>query len=219
MLLRRIVATLVAAALTWPALGGTPPALPLPNDLHHLAVLYGGSDEFVKNVMIRFRTEALGKDAVTRENMAELLAVRRAQRRGTALGTILSYDVDGDGHIRKTEIDTTIIRNPSPQRAFVPGSWPIESERDAIMAVDRNGDGAVSFAEAMAALRQTEWEGKLQTDPLVLAMLASEPDGDGKLTAAEAETLARAAFADIDHDADGTITDEESRAYLETFPR
>jgi Ca2+-binding EF-hand superfamily protein len=87
----------------------------------------------------------------------------------------------------------------------------LASQKERFEAMDANHDGVVTKDELVAQM--TARMGEAPPPERVDAMFKMlDADGDGKATAAEAETAAAARFTALDSDHDGTLTPDERRA-------
>jgi Ca2+-binding EF-hand superfamily protein len=125
-----------------------------------------------------------GPDGLTRDGVADHVALERAGARATAMRRLIAMDLDGDGAVQRGELLVT-------QRAAGAGTRG-RMERQ-FAAADADADGTVSAAEiaadgkaaALRALGEEEEE-------LLLSILTLDQNGDGALTAEELRaTIAR----------------------------
>jgi Ca2+-binding EF-hand superfamily protein len=126
-----------------------------------------------------------GPDGLTRDGIADHIALERAGARATAMRRLHAMDLNGDGTVQRDELLVV-------QRAASAGSRG-RMERQ-FTAADADGDGMVSadeiaadgMAAAMRALGEDEEE-------LLFSVLTLDADGDGALESAELRTaMARA---------------------------
>lgn len=125
-----------------------------------------------------------------------------AQSRASAASEVLRQDLDGDLVTTRSEVERATMRaNRDPGRQ---GDGQFDR-------VDANRDGKITIAEAIAARRDRRPADRLD------ALLALDPNRDGKLMARELRLLAEQTFAGIDSNGDETISAEEFRPLAETI--
>jgi Ca2+-binding EF-hand superfamily protein len=118
-----------------------------------------------------------GADGLTRDGIADHIALERAAARATAMRRLIAMDLNGDGILLRDELVVA-------QRAASAGTRG-RMERQ-FAGADADGDGKVSPAEiaadgkaaALRALGEAEEE-------LLLSLLSLDANGDGALSADE----------------------------------
>lgn len=119
-----------------------------------------------------------------------------ARRRADLIGQVLKSDLNGDFRVTREEIQRATSGDETMQGRQA-GSL--------LKQYDSNSDGVITLQEIVhVAAGQSdvlEDRGK--------ALLALDPDHDGRLTAVELRTIAERYFASVDVDGDGKISAEE----------
>lgn len=118
-----------------------------------------------------------GPDGLTREGIADHIALQRASGRATAMRRLLAMDLNADGDVQPEELQVA-------QRAASAGSRG-RMERQ-FAAADADSDGKVTAAE-IAADGAAAALGALGADEeaLLFAALSLDADRNGALSAAE----------------------------------
>lgn len=130
-----------------------------------------------------------GPDGLTRDGIADHIALERAGARATAMRRLIAMDLDGDGAVRRGELLVS-------QRAASAGTRG-RMERQ-FAAADADTDGTVSAAEIAADGKAAAMRALgVEEEELLFSVLALDANGDQALSADEL----RAAFAGQD---DGT---------------
>jgi hypothetical protein len=125
----------------------------------------------------------------------------RAEMRANMVAQVLRSDLNGDGIVTRAEALASAR----------PGEGSPRTVDSLFDRFDLNGDGSISLAEITEVAAVTTGNG-YQT-PRLEALLALDPNHDGRLTAEELTALGRRAFAEIDTDGDGIISPAEYAAY------
>jgi EF hand len=118
-----------------------------------------------------------GPDGLTRDGIADHVALKRAAGRAGAMRRLLTLDLDADGDVLRDEMQVA-------QRAASAGSRG-KMERQ-FAAADADGDGKVTAAE-IAADGAAAAQAALGTEEeaLLLSALTLDANGDGALNAVE----------------------------------
>jgi len=118
-----------------------------------------------------------GPDGLTREGIAEHVALERAAGRATAMRRLIAIDLNADGDVQRGELQVA-------QRAASAGARG-RMERQ-VAAADADGDGKITAAE-IAADGAAAALGALGADEeaLLMSVLTLDADGNGALSAAE----------------------------------
>lgn len=130
-----------------------------------------------------------GPEGLTRDGIADHVALERASARASAMRRLLAMDLNVDGDVRREEMRVA-------QRAASAGSRG-RMERQ-FAAADADGDGSITAAE-IAADGKAEGIRALGRDQeaLLFSILTLDADDDGALSAEELRT-AVARLADRD---------------------
>jgi hypothetical protein len=121
-----------------------------------------------------------GPDGLTREGIAEHVALERAAGRATAMRRLIAMDLNADGDVQRGELLVA-------QRAASAGARG-RMERQ-FAAADADGDGKVTAVE-IAADGAAAALGALGADEeaLLMSVLTLDANGDAALSAAELST-------------------------------
>lgn len=122
--------------------------------------------------------------------------IARAGMRGSAIGSALGRDLDGDFKVTRAELE----RASRGEEAMRDREVQAQLGR-----LDANGDEIITLAEmaASASVRGRPDDDRLDR------LLALDPNRDGRLTAPELSGLVAQRFAAVDQDEDGLISAEE----------
>ena len=189
-----------------------------PLALGRIVVRHAYVDQVVANVLNELRQMSLDGRSVSAADLEAREIIQRAEQRGRRLGDVFRNDLDGDGLVKAAEIEKAqTLKAGSMARR---GRGDEASLRDMLnreiqkqMAADANADGAIDLAEALTYLPADQQARSERRSSTVDILLALDPNGDGKIDTAEAEGLARQAFAALDSDGDGELSQTERMAY------
>jgi Ca2+-binding EF-hand superfamily protein len=168
-----------------------------------LAQFHAGStiEQYIAQVVTALRTADRDGNGLDRADIDLMRQTARASVRASAIAEVLRYDLDGDLKVTRAELEQSF-----PGRAN-------NREQSIARMMERNdadGDGAISIEEAAAASVRDRY-GDFSLD----ALLALDPDRDGKLMPAELQKLAQHAFEIVDQDGNGVISKDEDAAIAE----
>jgi Ca2+-binding EF-hand superfamily protein len=152
-------------------------------------------EQFTMQVVGMLRGADRNDDGLDKEDIAIQRETMQAQRRASAIGQALTYDLNGDFKVTRAEVERAIRVDASYR------SRAIDSQ---LSRYDTNGDGIITISEAAASATTPDQE-RYPLDQL----LALDPNGDGKLTTNELRGLAQRVFASVDRNGDGEISREE----------
>lgn len=151
-------------------------------------------EQYVAQLVSGVRIADRAGDGLDRRDVELLRAQQAAQARASAVSQMLGYDLNGDFQVTREEI-AQVARGEEPHRT--------EQVQITLERFDSNGDGLLTIAEAAATAREQGG------DATVEALLALDPNHDGRLTTAELRALAERAFGHVDSDGDGQISPAE----------
>ncbi|MGF9566492.1 hypothetical protein AAIH70_23560 [Neorhizobium sp. BT27B] len=156
----------------------------------------------VSVILQQLRQAAADRKTLTRADIDRKIAQMRGARKAGLLNGFFAMDLNGDNVLDKEEL-------AAPQMDETNSVF-----RNIVSTADTDGDGTVSLIEASNhTATQVDARGTTQSIAAIYEqLLALDPNKDGKLTAAELETLALESFAKVDTDGDGVISKEESAA-------
>jgi Ca2+-binding EF-hand superfamily protein len=172
------------------------PMAPLPMPGILILNMSNYREAYIAQLLQPFR-QAVGEDQVlTAEDIDRERMRSRAAQRASVLSIFFSADLNGDNRVTAEEWQAPRRYSQLPNGQF--GEW------------DTNNDGVASLDEAFAhanAHADNTWVGR-QTSNLD-ALMALDPNKDGKLTATELEQVGLAAFSVYDRNSDGTLSADE----------
>jgi hypothetical protein len=125
-----------------------------------------------------------GRDGgITRDGIAESVAVERAVARAQVMRRMIEADLNADGTVSAPEIAVIVGAAPADLRGRIMRNHGL---------ADRDGDGAVSATEAQARAEAYAMERVSDGDAArVMALIGLDLDGNGVLTLAEVDEVAR----------------------------
>jgi hypothetical protein len=195
---------LIGSALTATALAGIAiaavdrPAVPPTNDALLERLNVGATiEQYTAQVVGELRSADRAGDGLDRGDIDLIEQQQRAQIRASAVAEVLRQDLDGDLKATRSEL-LLGARGEEPNR-----TRQVEATLERF---DANGDGVITVQEAASSAVENRvplGERRLE------ALLALDPNKDGRLTAEELRTLAEHTFASIDSDGDGKLSPAE----------
>lgn len=126
-----------------------------------------------------------------------------AQARGHVASRILRYDLDGDGVVTREEIEKVMSTHQGNRKLDASGQLDentrrrIAAETDNVLAGDPNNDGRIEPGEYAGLTKHDEFarhEAGKDHAKVAEALLALDPNGDGKVTQVEALQIVGNAF-------------------------
>jgi Ca2+-binding EF-hand superfamily protein len=154
--------------------------------------------QYVAQVVGTLRSADRAGDGLDRDDVTLAREQQWAQMRASAVSEVLRQDLNGDFKVTRDEM-LRAARGEEPYR-----TRQIETQLD---RYDSNGDGIITLPEAAAAAGATT--GSYGQDRALDALLALDPNKDGKITAEELRHIAERAFESVDRDGDGKISQAE----------
>ena len=159
-----------------------------------------------------------GDDAITEADLALQRQINEAGARAWALESLLLFDLNGDGIVTRSEVETSVTGSLIAVGTALEGSetsakirQQLQIRIDQTMTPDTNGDGRIDSAEMLAfgEKRAIRYIG----NPLRWVTLTLDEDSDGRVTATEYLKAAEAAFHKVDSDGDNILSKEEIDAF------
>ncbi|MDY0008846.1 MAG: hypothetical protein RBS08_04000 [Bdellovibrionales bacterium] len=133
-------------------------------------------------------------------------------RRRQALTSIVVFDANYDGYVTVDEITEGLRLE---RQSTGDETW-MTRRRDELMRMDTDGDGRISMREAAEnPVRRASTRAYGAQSNRLENLLALDIDGDGALSDVEMEAILRAAFAALDKNKDGRLTQEEKAVLRE----
>ncbi|SEH11489.1 Ca2+-binding protein, EF-hand superfamily [Sphingopyxis sp. YR583] len=151
-------------------------------------------EQYVSELVNRVRQSDRNGDGLDADDVAFVAAERTARDRAGAISEVLRKDYDGDQRVTLAELNRG-IRNRNPNGR--------DEAAELLRRFDSDHDDAITIAEVVA----TTWD--RGDGERLAALVALDPNRDGKLAPIEMRLLAQAAFERIDSDGDGEISKAE----------
>ncbi|MBI3672727.1 MAG: hypothetical protein HY245_04770 [Rhizobiales bacterium] len=160
------------------------------------AVQLGSGDSAPAVVARMFAELDRNGDGITQDEIDLARTIRLAQSRGQRAAGLLRYDLNGDLAISRDEVEQA-VRFEMGRRGTASNAVPEERLNreigrlaDRVMQRDADGNGKIEGSEIYVADPQQDGDRRLdQWGDLPQAALRADPDGDGRLTEAEAMVL------------------------------
>jgi Ca2+-binding EF-hand superfamily protein len=204
-----------ASGQTNPAVSQT--AQHLLRQLQAVTTLEGFLDELRREFTV---LDADGDGKLSRADIELQRSVANALSRSGAFARIFRFDLDGDGVVTADEVrrvvrhERRLVQPSTPaMRPGEPPEDPVEAQVRAEMRPDVDGDGRITFAEALMSTQQVPLRGDPHITNIESRIAFYDLDGDGIVTLPEMETAAGKLFAIVDADGDGKLSREELAAH------
>jgi hypothetical protein len=171
-------------------------------------------EQLVAQALAPIRQFDIDRNGLDATDIDTAEAVDRAGQRASALSRYLRSDLNDDLSITEAELRASIqlqygrmdAGDDAQRRAQV------DKEVQRAMALDVNGDHALSIEEMLATDPRVDRQRQTTYEALRL-ILRNDANGDGRVTPAELETAVRAAFSEVDRSGDGMIDRTEYAAF------
>jgi Ca2+-binding EF-hand superfamily protein len=154
-------------------------------------------EQMLVQVLQPIRTYDVDKDGLDLKDVQTAEAFGEAAQRASLVHLTLIFDLDGDLKVSAAE-----ARAAAERQFYGLGEDKIANRLAEIMSPDRDKDGVISVEE-MAS--QEPSPSQQRRDEGLQDLLRLDPNGDGRLLAAELEALVRAGFAKLDLNGDGVL--------------
>jgi Ca2+-binding EF-hand superfamily protein len=160
-----------------------------------------GIERYLADLVQPIRSYGSTPGILTRADVDLERRKEQAETRANALSEVMRYDLDGDGMVTRAEIQQAVARagNGRPDR----------TADDLMNRYDGNGDDRITQAEIATATVDSP---RLYQVVRLEAVLALDPNKEGRLTIDELTAIGREAFGKIDTDHDGQISPAEYAA-------
>jgi Ca2+-binding EF-hand superfamily protein len=151
------------------------------------------------------------KTSLTQSDIDERMQRSIRERQRQQLTMFVDFDINRDGKINPEEIKQFLMQHnhlspDSPHLTAV-----VDAEVAKTMKFDVNHDGVVTYEEMSTLLPEEKTNIESNSQCLQMkAYLALDPNHDGTLTIPELDDLARKAFATMDKNGDGILSQDES---------
>jgi Ca2+-binding EF-hand superfamily protein len=196
-------ACLIAAA--WTANAQEPtvkPTVELPRNVATITSRY--REGYISSLMSQFR-RAAGPDQILEKSDIDQAQKRQAaSNRANRIRNTLQHDLDADGTVTRDEV----VQALQTGNANAAG---IARQVDRIMAPDLDKDGKITIEEALRFEPATR--NSTRTQDRITDLLSLDPNGDGRLTGNELESVGRVIFSRYDRDGNGHISDDENKVW------
>src|SRR5262249_10919754 len=159
----------------------------------------GGFLEFRRNEFAMLDYDGDGAVTMTDVDLHRLALA--ADRRAGSIMQLLSADLNGDGALTRDGVREFVgggslqlmsLGQTSENEARL--GQQIEAEVDKRMRADLNGDGRIDGAEILAFAKAELARAPVNLNPMILAALALDQDGDGRTVLAEFLTAVERVF-------------------------
>ncbi|GAB2179419.1 EF-hand domain-containing protein [Dongia sp. agr-C8] len=173
-------------------------------------------EQVIAQALAPIRQHDLDGNGLDSADIATAESVEAANRRAQRVSTALRYDLDGNGQVTELEARRSLEFQQGRQMQqgidLEQRRTMMERQLGQILAFDLDRDGSISMSEMLAAEDKGNQSREALYDSLRRLLLA-DPNGDGRVTPAELETIVRAAFAQLDGNGNGVIDMPEYTAY------
>lgn len=154
-------------------------------------------ERYTSELVSRVRQNDRSSDGLDADDVDFVGAERAARERADAISNILRKDYDGDQRVTLAELNWGIRDQHANSR---------NEAKELLRRFDSDYDDSITIDEIVATI----WD-RGDSERLA-ALLALDPNGDGKLAPIEMRLLAQAAYDRVDGDRDGEISRTEYAA-------
>lgn len=168
-------------------------------------------DQYLTRLVDVMRTTNGDKQGLTQQDVDNYIRRNENAERRERYLQVLFYDLDYDGTITQQEVGTVMMEDRRRQKQSEEGC--ADDAARLIARYDTDKDGAISLKEMATPDPASDGNGsRNKQSRRMKALLALDPDANGRLTLAELEALGRKAFATADADGDGALSRAEMQA-------
>lgn len=165
-------------------------------------------DQYIARLLEVMRTAGQDKKVLTQQDVDNYVRRNETAERRQRYLQVIFYDLDYDGTITQQEVGTVMMEDRRRQKQSEEGC--ADDAARFIARYDIDKDGAISLKEMSTPDPSAENRGSRDKQSRRMkALLALDPDRDGRLTMPELEALGRKAFATADTDGDGSLSRPE----------
>ncbi len=165
-------------------------------------------ERYVTNLLDFIRDNDVDHDGLDANDIERVRLSHSARSRAARFETFFTLDLNNDFQV-------------TPDEAKSANTYELDRWWNDLRKDDANSDQTLSFEEVRNIMANADSKKifapsdgivYVSGDGFLVSLLALDPSGDGRLTIAEAETLARDAFAKISTDGDDILSPEEYAA-------
>ena len=178
----------------------------VPQPLQQYLMSSSSKEQYVQNVLQLIRQHGTGGEYLEQKNIEELRAKNHAQQIARQVSRTLQMDINADGKVTKKEVEGASKRRMLSESQ-------IRRQVEELLKMDKNNDDVIDYEE-MRSVQYNSNHLNRNVEPLS-GLLLLDPNKDGRLSAAELETVAEEAFILIDADKNQLLSDEEKTVVRE----
>ncbi len=164
-------------------------------------------DQYLTRLVEVMRTTNGDKQALTKQDIDNYIRRNENAERRERYLQVIFYDLNYDGMITQQEVGTVMMEDRRRQKQSEEGC--ADDAARLVARYDMDKDGAISLKEMSVPDPANDNSGHNKQSRRMKALLALDPDGDGRLTTAELEAMGRKAFATADTDGNGALSRTE----------
>jgi Ca2+-binding EF-hand superfamily protein len=167
---------------------------------------------FIAVVISQLRQHDVAEDGLDSRDIETVELTHASDERARRIRDLLIYDLDGDGRVTREEV-VRVSRAKFTPRGNQAQSPALEKriglKVDAIMQADSNGDNTITTDEMRAYDPEKGKRRRTRDVDVLKALLALDPNKDGRLTSDELTRAAEETYRRYDADGDRVISADE----------